>query len=64
MNWKKLVAELSAAGLTQKQIADAAGCSQSCIAGLSSGKRGVRVSYEIGVPLVRLHKRFCRSGRG
>lgn len=64
MKWKELVAELSKAGLTQKQIADVAGCSQSCIAGLSSGKRGVRVSYEIGVALVRLHKRVFRSRRG
>lgn len=57
MNWKALIANLLQAGMTQKQIADEVGCTQPCIAGLASGRRGTRVSYEIGTKLVALSER-------
>lgn len=38
MNWKSAVAELVALGITQPQIAEACGCSQSAISQLANGK--------------------------
>ncbi|WP_041702826.1 hypothetical protein [Pseudogulbenkiania sp. NH8B] len=58
MNWKSLIAELLKAGMTQKQIADEVGCTQPCIAGLATGRRGKQVSYDIGSKLVALSERM------
>jgi transcriptional regulator with XRE-family HTH domain len=38
MDWKNAVAELVGLGVTQPQIADACGCSQSAISQLANGK--------------------------
>lgn len=55
MDWKTLIGELEAAGLTQKEIAEAAGCSQPYVSQLKTGERG-GPSFEIGQALARLHK--------
>ena len=55
MNWQKLVAELIDSGLTQTGVAEKAECSQNLISDLLHGKRGKRLTYEIGVRLVALH---------
>ncbi|BAK75801.1 hypothetical protein NH8B_0969 [Pseudogulbenkiania sp. NH8B] len=44
--------------MTQKQIADEVGCTQPCIAGLATGRRGKQVSYDIGSKLVALSERM------
>lgn len=59
MDTKKITSELLASGLTQQELADKAGCSQSLISALVRGERGTRLSFEIGVRLVKLHKRRC-----
>lgn len=62
MDWKNLIATVAGTGMTQKQIAADVGCSSAYISSLAMGKRGVRVSYEIGVRLVALRDRCVASG--
>lgn len=59
MDTKKITSELLASGLTQQELADKAGCSQSLISALVRGERGARLSFEIGSSLLNLHKRRC-----
>ena len=59
MDTKKITSELLASGLTQQELADKAGCSQSLISALLRGERGTRLSFEIGSRLLNLHKRRC-----
>lgn len=59
MNWKNLIAELLASGLTQVQIAEKAGCKQASISDLYTGKT-IQPSYAIGSALVALHKKATR----
>lgn len=59
MNWKNLIADLIASGLTQMQIAEKAGCKQASISDLSTGKTN-QPSYAIGSALVAMHKRAMR----
>lgn len=59
MNWKNIVTELLATGLTQQQLADLAGCSQNMISDLYLGKKGERLGYSIGKSLVDLHQERC-----
>jgi transcriptional regulator with XRE-family HTH domain len=55
MDWKALIADLEGAGLTQKDIAEAAGCSQPYVSQLKAGQRR-GPDYEIGKALVELHQ--------
>lgn len=50
-----LIDDLRSAGMTQRQIAEATGCTQPCIAALETGRRGSRVGYDLGKALVDLH---------
>jgi predicted XRE-type DNA-binding protein len=54
MDWKKIITELGAAGMTQKQIADVCGVQQCSVSDLL---RGVTKSprFEFGSRLVELH---------
>ncbi|MDR3427961.1 hypothetical protein [Silvimonas sp.] len=65
MNWQILIQTLLGRGLTQQEIADEAVCQQSNISALLHGKRGKRVTWEIGQALIRLEKEtrnLCRDG--
>lgn len=55
MNWQILVNELMAAGITQVQMAQECGCSQSSISDLRSGSIE-EPRYAIGQKLIQLHK--------
>jgi transcriptional regulator with XRE-family HTH domain len=61
MDWKALIQDLRASGLTQYEIAEKTGCSQAYISDLSNGKRGKSMSYEIGMRLRELHKAKIRN---
>ena len=60
MDTKKLVSELLEQGLTQKELASLACCSQSLISALRNGERGKRLSFQIGDRLNSLHKKMCK----
>lgn len=57
MNWQKMIQEMLAAGLQQQQLAEQLQCGQSHISDLYNGKRGKRVSYDLGIRIVDLHRR-------
>lgn len=59
MDTQKIVTELLATGLTQKQLADLAGCGQPAINAFSKGNRGKRPSFSIGQRLCELHRERC-----
>lgn len=54
MNWQTLIQTLLSRGYTQKEIADAVQCQQSNVSALLHGKRGKRVTWEIGQALIKL----------
>lgn len=55
MRWKSLIADLLEIGMSQKEIADAVGCSQPTICDLANGKQeDTRAS--IGLALIDLHR--------
>lgn len=59
MDWKSIIADLRSdelAGMTQVEIAEAAGCSQALVSDLSRGQRGRRLSHGIGERLLALHR--------
>ena len=60
MDWKALIVDLEAAGLTQKEIAGQVGCSQPYVSQL---KKGVRKNPDFGVgrALVDLHRRLPKA---
>lgn len=58
MDWKKLITDLEASGLTQIEIAEKCGCSQPYISQLKAGIRGSPV-FELGSALSNLHKLHC-----
>jgi transcriptional regulator with XRE-family HTH domain len=62
MDFKTLLQELKAAGLTQKQVADYCGCSQVTVSDLA---RGVTTdpSFSIGRLIVALHARKAKPRR-
>ena len=57
--WKEKIADLMAAGLSQREIADQVGASQPHICDLLSGKRGKRIGYELGLKIDELHRERC-----
>lgn len=60
MNWKNLITDLVASGMTQVQIAEKAGCRQASISDLYTGKTS-QPSYAIGAALVAMHKKAVRQ---
>ncbi|PLT18712.1 helix-turn-helix domain-containing protein [Ralstonia mannitolilytica] len=60
MNWKQILLDVLASGMTQREIAEAIGVTQSAISQVindADGRRGFR--FEPGQRLVELH-----AGRG
>jgi transcriptional regulator with XRE-family HTH domain len=55
MDWKALIADLVATGLTQIELAAQCGVAQSTISDLHRGA-SKQPNYELGSALVRLHK--------
>jgi transcriptional regulator with XRE-family HTH domain len=60
MNWKTLIEELEARGLTQTDIAEQSGCSQPYVSQLKSGVRK-NPDFTRGQALVELHKKHAES---
>lgn len=56
MDFKTLLQELKAVGLTQKQIADQCGCSQATVSEMERGKT-LDPHFSIGSRMVALHAR-------
>lgn len=57
MDWKKLLTELLATGLTQKSLGDEVGLTQGAISQVLTDKTGKRgFSWEAGNKLVHLHR--------
>ncbi|WP_042688284.1 helix-turn-helix domain-containing protein [Candidatus Glomeribacter gigasporarum] len=60
MNWKKIISDLVAAKLTQKEIAKRIGVTQSAISQILSGKKSAQKGfrYEPGQRLIALYKSY------
>lgn len=58
MDWKKILTDLIASGMTQKAIGDEIGISQGAIAQVLNDKDGKRrgFRYETGAKLIELHR--------
>ena len=54
MDWKKLIADLQASGVTQVQMAKKCKCAQTTISDILNG-RIEHPRYEIGAALVAIH---------
>lgn len=61
MNWSLIVSDLIAEGNTQQELGKKVGCSQGLINDLLHGRRGKRVSYDVGNALVQLHKKIKKQ---
>ena len=60
MQWKNIISDLKASGLTQMQIAEKCGCAQSTISEMATdGKRTPR--FPIGAALLDLHKKALKK---
>lgn len=62
--WSQLINDLQdkeKGNMTQKEIADSVPCSQNYISDLKTGKKGKRVSHEIGKGLEALYKQKISS---
>ena len=60
MQWKNIISDLKASGLTQMQIAEKCGCAQSTISEMSTD--GNRIpSFPIGAALLDLHKKHLKK---
>jgi predicted transcriptional regulator len=60
MQWKNIISDLKASGLTQMQIAERCGCAQSTISEMSTD--GDRTpSFPIGAALLDLHKKTLKK---
>lgn len=62
MDWKLLIAQLQAAGMSQAQIAEKCSCVQSTISELATIP-GREPRYSLGVALTQLHKRIARKAK-
>jgi hypothetical protein len=58
MDWKSLISDLKAAGLSETHIAGAVSCGQASINEIGSGKT-TNPRYNLGRALVELHRRVC-----
>ncbi|PIT51861.1 hypothetical protein BHC44_09640 [Snodgrassella alvi] len=56
MDWQKLLKEIYASGLTQKEMAQKIGVSQPWINAALQGTRGKKVSFDIGMAIKSLHE--------
>lgn len=54
MDWKLVIGDLEDSGLTQREIAEKAGCSQPYVSQLKSGARK-KPKFDVGRALVDLH---------
>lgn len=61
MDWQKLLKEIYAFGLTQNEIAQEIGVSQPWVNAALQGKRGKKVSFDVGVAIKNLHKRYQKK---
>lgn len=59
MDWKQLISELQATGLTQTQLSERTGLAQSAISELATGKT-TEPKWTTGDKLKALHKKLCR----
>jgi hypothetical protein len=59
MDWKTIIQDLKYTGMLQRDIALEVGCSAALISELVNGKRGKRLTWEIGMRLNLLHERVC-----
>ena len=60
MQWKNIISDLKASGLTQMQIAEKCGCAQSTISEMATD--GNRIpSFPIGAALLDLHKKHLKK---
>lgn len=60
MQWKNIISDLKASGLTQMQIAEKCGCAQSTISEMATdGDRTPR--FPIGAALLDLHKKAIKK---
>lgn len=53
--WREIIDSLMRSGMTQHQIAASCGISQAHVSDLMNGRRGKRLSFEIGERLRALH---------
>ena len=60
MQWKNIISDLKASGLTQMQIAKKCGCAQSTISEMTSDVDRIP-SYPIGAALLDLHKKRLKK---
>lgn len=58
MDWKRIISELRAAGLTQEKIAEACGCDQTTISRLLCG-RNKEPRGSLALSLLRMHGIHC-----
>jgi len=58
MDWTRLIADLTGAGMTQAEIAEACGCTQSSISDLWRGETK-SPNFDLGSRLVQLHLSRC-----
>lgn len=61
--WEKIISDLIASGLTQREIASRVGISQAHVSDLSLGRRGKRIGFEVGKALSDLHEHRCGKKR-
>lgn len=57
MDWQKILKEIYASGLTQKEIAQKIGVSQPWVNAALQGKRGKKVSFDTGLAIKNLHNK-------
>jgi transcriptional regulator with XRE-family HTH domain len=62
MNFKSIISDLVAQGMSQRQIADACGTSQCHISCLLSGRRKAP-NWFLGDALLRLHAERCGTAK-
>lgn len=61
MDWKNIILEIKAHGLTQAAIAAEIGTSQGHISDIETGKRGKRLSFELAQKLIGLRDRLRKE---
>lgn len=64
MDWKNIILEIKAHGLTQAAIAAEIGTSQGHVSDIETGKRGKRLSFELAQNLIELRDRLRKERRG